>query len=467
MIRNVTIVRWGSLPAALASVVLLGAGCGEDRSEETQAALLFHRAGCADCHAFAAAGARGRAGPDLDAAQPTYDDVVRQMTLGGAGMPSFADRLTESQAAVLATFVANETGRQLDAGDVQTAARFTPDDTRISDCRLDFSCLEQAFGNLAFEHGPRRALDELQRAEARNAGVGADCHRIAHMVGAAALARSPGRVGEAFAEGSAICSSGYYHGIAERAFSDAPSGRLGAVARSLCADPRIRRTSFLAYQCVHGLGHGLMIFTGYDLPRSLRTCDRLRTAWDRLSCSGGVFMENISSSYGVESRWLRDDDPIYPCHVVARRHKLYCYLMVTSRILRLVGYDFTKTARACRRSEPDWVDECFQSLGRDASGHSQGGSTEILEICLKAGEGARDCLYGAARGLANTDAATPRAATLCSRAPSGLRGDCFRGIGTIVRELYATDAERTRGCASVSSLGRLRAACRLGAGVAG
>ena len=40
---------------------------------------------------------------------------------------------------------------------------------------------------------------------------------------------------------------------------------------------------------VHGLGHGLMIQTGYDLPTALAVCGGLRTRWDHLTCSNGVF----------------------------------------------------------------------------------------------------------------------------------------------------------------------------------
>ena len=262
-----------------------------------------------------------------------------------------------------------------------------------------------------------------------------------------------------------MCASGYYHGIAERALSEAESDELGPVARELCDAPGIRTTTFLAYQCVHGLGHGLMIASGYDLPRSLETCDELRDEWDRTSCTGGVFMENITSSYGVQSRWLRDDDPLYPCPVVEARHKLYCYLMVTSRILPLVGYDFAKTASACMQSEGEWVATCFQSMGRDASGQAVGDAAKIVELCGNAGPWARDCLYGAARDLGNTDAATPRAEALCSRAPKRLRDTCFTGIGTIVRELHATEPARASACAALSAPETLRSSCRRGAGL--
>ena len=187
-------------------------------------------------------------------------------------------------------------------------------------------------------------------------------------MGSAALTRYKDKVAEAFIAGSPVCASGYYHGIVERAFLGQPTDKLAVVARQLCSDPKITAQRFLDYQCIHGLGHGLMIYTGYDLPGSLKTCDGLKTGFDRVSCSGGVFMENFTSSYGVTSKYLRKNDPIYPCNAVAEHHKLYCYLLVTANILKTTGYDQAKTADACRRSEKAWIGTCYESFGRDVSG---------------------------------------------------------------------------------------------------
>ncbi|HUG64978.1 MAG TPA: hypothetical protein VMK83_07155, partial [Gaiellaceae bacterium] len=59
---------------------------------------------------------------------------------------------------------------------------------------------------------------------------------------------------------------------------------------------------------------GLMIATGLNLPISLEVCSRLDRWWDRDACRGGAFMENMSSSYGFTSIFLKDDDPLYPCN---------------------------------------------------------------------------------------------------------------------------------------------------------
>jgi hypothetical protein len=282
-------------------------------------------------------------------------------------------------------------------------------------------------------------------------------------MGSAALARFKDHVAPAFIAGNPICASGYYHGIIERAFLGQPNARLATVARQLCSDPQINAQRFLAYQCIHGLGHGLMIYTGYDLPGSLKTCDELQTGFDRVSCSGGVFMENFNSSYGVTSKYLRRSDPIYPCDAVAERHKLYCYLLVTANILRVTGGNLKATADACLRSEPGWVSTCYESFGRDASGIAGKDAGRALASCRLAAAHEGDCIYGVAREIVNADAAGTRGGRFCARAPARLRERCYAGVGSVLASLEPTSRRLRGACRQVS--GDYVDGCLRGAGL--
>jgi len=345
------------------------------------------------------------------------------------------------------------------------AGQFKPDETLLADCPADNQrCYEQAFGNLAYNKGPKRAIAEFDETLATNDAVRGNCHRIVHMIGSASLARFDGDVAQAFALGSATCWSGYYHGILERAFAEVSSpAEVKAVSRTICDDPDIERTTFLLYQCVHGLGHGLMIYSGYDLPWALEICDALAEDWDQTSCTGGVFMENISSSYGIDSKWVRDDDPLYPCPAMKERHKLYCYLMVTSRINELNGFDWKQTAAACGTVESGWASTCFESYGRDASGWTLEEPAKIAPLCELAGRHETSCVYGAVRDLASFDPSGKRATRLCSVVAREFRERCWNGYGTIVATLHPGVAAQRKACDSAPA--GYRAACRLGAGI--
>jgi hypothetical protein len=340
------------------------------------------------------------------------------------------------------------------------AGTFKPDDTKLSSC-TDQGCREQAFGNISYREGPKAALRIFDQKIASDPVIEAGCHRIAHMIGSASLARYKGNVSEAFAAGSSSCNSGYYHGILERALVGVGTkAELVDTVQRLCADKDVRATTFLAYQCVHGLGHGLMIHTGLDLPQSLSVCEQLATDWDQTSCDGGVFMENFNSSYGVTSRFLRDNDPIYPCNAVAERHKLYCYLQVTSRLLQKSGYNWKSTAQACARVEQNWRATCFQSYGRDASGVARLDGAELVRLCGITQPAWRgECIYGAVRDIANNDAGAKRAGQFCGLVAVSLRPRCFNGAGSIIAALKSSPADQQASCAAITT--RYLSACML------
>ncbi len=455
--------------AVLVVLVLLVAGCGGKKSNESAAsaslpgAKVFDSAGCGGCHTLQAAKSKGTVGPDLDQLRPDAQTVERQVRNGGVGMPSFSKKLNEVQISQVAEFVSESTRSSTMGGSV--AAGFKPDDTKIEDCKSeDFHCYEQAFANISYKDGPKTALDKFDEDIKTPGPIERDCHRIAHAIGAGALSHFHGNIGQAFVAGRPSCTSGYYHGILERAFLGVDQSKLGSSARKFCASPEVRKSEFIAYQCVHGLGHGLMIYTGYDLPLSLHTCDKLQQG-DQLSCTGGVFMENYQSSYGITSRWLKAKDLIYPCNSVAERYKYYCYDLVTARILPKVNYNWKKAAGWCRRSEPKWVPVCFESMGRDASGFTRLDPARILRICRVAGDMARECIYAASKDMTYTDVSPRRAKILCNTAAAATRNYCWTGIGEILGSLSPEAEKRKASCDEATQNKVYREACYRGAGL--
>jgi cytochrome c553 len=444
-IRFVAALALGGLP-----LLLIAAACGgssgvhlSSMAAKSAGAKVFSSAGCGGCHSLSAAGSKGGIGPNLDQLKPAYATIVRQVTHGGAGMPSFAGTLSHNQIRAVAAFVSQSTKYS-----IASVPEFRPNHTRLVDCRGDYSCYKQAFGNIAYYDGPKQALLELARQMRTNQLINGGCHLIAHEIGHAAYLRYHHNAAIALAHGAMTCWSGYYHGVIERAFGGVPRAQVAATARRLCTGPAINTNSFLLYQCVHGLGHGLMIYSGDDLPYSLSICDHLQTRWDQTSCTGGVFMQNFlpGPMQLVQTTWVRAKDLLYPCDVVATRDKLYCYLMVTSRILPAVNYNWHTAASWCRRSQPGWEATCFQSLGRDASGNTRQNTANILTICRLAENMQRECIYGASRDITSNDAGATRSTQFCSTAPQTTRPYCFYGIGTILGGLTNNRSARRAKC---------------------
>jgi mono/diheme cytochrome c family protein len=466
--------------AAIVFVLGAAAGCGGSArptahgSERGSAALaqqsgrgaqLFTSAGCAGCHTLRAANAHGQVGPDLDQLRPDYATVLRQVRRGGNGMPSFSGKLAASSIREVAVYVSHAAAA---SGALVPAAAFVPDKRLPAQCRHDFACLRQAFGNIAYRRGPQVALQQLDQLQRRDSVVAGFCHQITHEIGHAALARYHGNAAKALGEGGMTCWSGYYHGVIERAFAGIPRDRVQRTARSMCASLSAA-ASFVLYQCVHGLGHGLMIYSGGDLAYSLRVCDALPDAWNQTSCTGGVFMQAFlppmpgmqSSEMQMTKRQARN--LLYPCPAVAERDKLYCYLQITDRILPRVSFNWRAASDWCRRAEKAWIATCFQSLGRDISGNNNQDPVRIAQLCGLAGSGSADCIYGAVRDVAANDANGVRAAKVCLQHTALSPYRCFAAVGSILGGLSTTRAGRRSLCAAVTPPAH-RQACFNGAG---
>jgi mono/diheme cytochrome c family protein len=444
----------------LLAFALLAAGCGSSNpAAKLPGAKVFASAGCASCHTLKAANAKGQVGPNLDELKPDESTVARQVRVGGNGMPSFKSRLTATQISQVASFVFQATKG---AGNTPV---FEADKTTIAACEKTNKpfCFRQAFGNLAYKEGPQKALALLATDDRTISGVHADCHQISHWIGHAGLAYYKNNPGVALSHGAMTCNSGYYHGVLQVALAGLPRDVVVKKAQHLCDARAVNKDDFLLYQCVHGLGHGLMIYSGDDLPWSLKTCHKLLSSFDRVSCTGGVFMQNLDTTMGV-SKYLSKTNPIYPCNIVAQGDKVYCYLMVTSRINTLDGFKWRRTAAWCRKSEPGWVATCFQSFGRDASGATEYHPKQTVHLCLLAGSGTDECLYGASRDYANNYAGGQQAAQLCNLSPVRYQGYCFEGVGTILGAINRLGSARKAACNQVTPA-RYRADCYRGAAV--
>jgi sulfite dehydrogenase len=84
---------------------------GSKRGDAVAGKRVFLSAGCGRCHSLKAAGTRGLLGGPLDGASLQHDFVLARVRAGGGGMPSYANKLSESQIENLVAFVVAATKR--------------------------------------------------------------------------------------------------------------------------------------------------------------------------------------------------------------------------------------------------------------------------------------------------------------------------------------------------------------------
>jgi plastocyanin len=152
------------------------------------------------------------------------------------------------------------------------------------------------------------------------------------------------------------------------------------------------KTQFGNFECLHGVGHGVLAYLDYDLPAAILECKKLKDVFSQRSCYGGMFMENILTGQGLgastrdhATTWVNQTDPYFPCNKIDADQNVQeeCYLIQTSWMLTIDNYDFDKVRDACEKAPKDYRSICFKSFGRDASGHTLRNPQKIIEICNK------------------------------------------------------------------------------------
>ena len=302
-----------------------------------------------------------------------------------------------------------------------------------------------------------------------------DTHNFAHNVGRQ-TARVLGLNGEAFLRCSIDFNYGCQHGFFEHALATSPNAT--EAATSICADLVGVHPAKTVFYCYHGVGHGVMMASSYDLALALETCDALGDAMASDGCWQGVFMENVNAVMRGESREgvFSDTDPLAPCNRVAERHQWECYINHAGRLITLFDFSVAKASHACLSASPAYILACVQSLGLMVSNpawqltlvgpRSQSHNVEVtLELCAQfPTDYLAECIVGAVDNIMNFDGVVlDRALRLCQAAEEPHQRACYYRIGLSIG-VQLTDLRQRYGlCQQLNE--PYRDECLNGAGV--
>ena len=294
--------------------------------------------------------------------------------------------------------------------------------------KTSLSCQEQKYSAMTSRLGAVVSFAALKKAYSSDAATKANCHQITHAIGRAE-ADSVKDVAQAYALGDNFCWSGYYHGVMESIVIHIGSKKMNANLATICAPLKAQKLySFAHYNCVHGLGHGIMYNDGSELFTALKTCDLLDSSWERQSCYGGIFMENEMEEVNPDhtTAYLKADEPMYPCTAVDETYKYQCYLMQTSHALKLANSDFSQVFTECAAVESNFAAVCYQSLGRDASGNSISQVEPTKNSCMYGPDqtARQNCIIGAVKDFVSYYHSDRQAIQLCNALDSSLQPVC-------------------------------------------
>lgn len=283
-------------------------------------------------------------------------------------------------------------------------------------------------------------------------GRGIDCHNRAHEVGRMAYEIVDD---SAFRECGIQCHSGCRHGATEAFFAEKGTANLAQNLNLLCNEAL---NGFNTHQCIHGIGHGLMAWTDYELPEALESCDLLASQAAQSSCYTGVFMENIvgglssdeESVFGHFTEYL-NEDPQYPCNILDAKYKSECYFLQSDRMLDLTR-NFAKVAEECNKAPAQYHRSCFESMGRTVSGNRARDPEKSIATCqaIPNKEQADYCIIGALQDQLWDESQGPNAIIFCELLKgTELEDRCYRQIIQRSADVIQTADGKSSFCANL------------------
>lgn len=201
------------------------------------------------------------------------------------------------------------------------------------------------------------------------------CHNITHFLGREAYKHS-NNIQETFKQCTQVCLTGCYHGVIEQYLvqnhlSVDDDVAITKAIQTLCGKAENYGRLVEFQECVHGLGHGVMFLTDNDLPRTLRICEALSSQDEIDRCQNGAFMQNANSLKDTEhpSKYVKADDPMYPCNILDKKYLSNCYIYQSFRLKEIGRNDWSKIFNLCYSYIPqDYWYQCFRYLGTTMAG---------------------------------------------------------------------------------------------------
>ena len=322
---------------------------------------------------------------------------------------------------------------------------------------MSFEQYSTYFRTLAQNKGAEYAFTVLRQARFPD---GIDIHLLGHVVGDI-LYKQKGL------EGIKICTPDFRnacsHSIVIGLLLERGESALDDIARA-CREAPGGKGAYT--MCFHGLGHGILAFTDYNLEKAVALCKKTGTPEfqnrEYPECVGGTVMEMIAGVHDhiawekQSPKYFTSADPLTPCDsaFMPQEARAICYTYLTPHLFTSAGADlgspdpkyFPKAFSYCDKiPENDTEDRnaCYGGFGKEFIVLAQGrdirdmGSMEAPALgnvrawCAMAGStpGEGACNGNALASLFWGGENKPDAAfTYCAIAVGKDRDQCYSGL---------------------------------------
>jgi len=185
------------------------------------------------------------------------------------------------------------------------------------------------------------------------------CHPIAHHIGHYSFVKNP-NLSENILQGQHICRDGFYHGVLAAYFGNLKTEEVEISNSYKVVCDEFVDTEHFTY-CIHGLGHGLVVYYDNDLMTAVDACNDLS---DDLSfgCMNGVMMEYTDHKLTEAFDGTKDIPDICSIEELTLFDRVICYKKMGQLLGFLTNHDFEKSNEYCAFIDADFYDLCLDGV---------------------------------------------------------------------------------------------------------
>ena len=310
----------------------------------------------------------------------------------------------------------------------------------LSQCGLDKHCLLEQIQSISKNQSEKKLLEIISLTMGAYDSLGIWCHHQGHHIGEFLLEYYNGDVHLALSNVNQKCDSSLHHGIIENFLVQQiilNDVKPQDIQVSNACD--IFEDRLINLECAHGMGHGLVQLSDYDLEWAANRCDEFKILELKQVCYRGVFMENVVSI--IDGRGVYDNnDPYFPCNVLDDRHAQVCYQYHAGIIATLASENVFDS---CDKIEPEsLIKYCYMGVKPFLFNSVFYNNYEpIVETCS---EGNLDyqtyCYIGIVIALVDWRG-TEEGITFCKTIPEKFKTDCYDYLGKMIHDEFPDRVE--------------------------
>lgn len=237
--------------------------------------------------------------------------------------------------------------------------------------------------------GAQAAFTYTEQQIQINPSFAKSCHPFLHQLGHATYAYYGGYA-QAMQHSTEICDSGYIHGVLESYLGSGVD-----IQQALQTACTTTMSTFDRWQCYHGLGHGVMIASLENIPRSLSLCNTLPAAFEQNACMNGVYMQHfvVTSDEGVTPK--SNPTSLNDCASQPAAEQGACYSYAPSAYLTVYSGQYKNAIQWCSGAKR-YVAACYEGIGSQAMKDNSTNVNAVTSICTSGSSlFVNNCISGA------------------------------------------------------------------------